>query len=88
MAGDMGSLKVHALDQGEAPVLLSVQSLRRLGAMIDYEHDLAVFRNTDPYQVVKLERSTAGHHLMPLTEDVYAQAKKLSRPFPSMASLE
>ena len=40
MAGQMGSLKVHALDQGEAPVLLSVQSLRGLGAVIDYEHDV------------------------------------------------
>eukprot|EP00435_Cladocopium_sp_Y103_P067611 s899_g30.t1 len=88
MAGQVGSLKVHALDQGEAPVLLSVQSLRRLGAVIDYEHDLAVFRNVDPCRVVSLERSTAGHQLMPLTDDVYAQAKKLSKPFPALSNFE
>ena len=88
MAGQMGSLKVHALDQGEAPVLLSAQSLRRLSAMIDYEHDVAVFRNVDPCRVVSLERSAAGHQLMPLTDDVYAQAKQLSKPFPALSNFE
>ena len=84
MAGQMGPLKVHALHQGEAPVLLSAQSR----AVIDYEHDVAVFRNVDPCRVVSLERSAAGHQLMPLTDDVYAQAKQLSKPFPALSNFE
>ena len=88
MAGKFGSMRVHALDQGEAPILLSVDSLRRLGAIIDYEHDLAIFRSVDAGKVVPLERSSAGHQLLPLTEDVYTNARVLSRPMPSLAALE
>ena len=81
-------MKVHALDQGEAPILLSVHSLRQLGALIDFEHDLAVFRKVDPTRVVALERSNAGHQVLPLTEDVYGRAKKLNGPVPSLKEVE
>ena len=56
--------------------------------MIAYEHDVAVFRKVDPCRVVSLERSAAGHQLMPLTDDVYAQAKQLSKPFPALPNCE
>lgn len=88
MAGQHGSMKVHALDQGSAPILLSVHSLRQLGAIIDFENDLAVFKNIDAHRIVALERSSAGHQLMPLTDDVYAQAKRVSRPIRSLKDLE
>ena len=76
-------MKVQALDQGSAPILLSVHSLRQLGALMDFENDLAVFRHVDPTRVIQLERSSAGHQIMPLTEDVYQSAKQLARAVPS-----
>ena len=88
MGGKLGMMKVHALDQGSAPILLSVHSLRQLGALVDFENDLAVFRHVDPTRVIQLERSSAGHQIMPLTEDVYQSAKQLSRAVPSFKDLE
>ena len=52
MAGKESVLKVHALDRGEAPVLLSVHSLRKLGAVIDFEADLAVFRHVSDQHIL------------------------------------
>lgn len=88
LAGQHGTMKVHALDQGEAPILLSIHSLRQLGAIIDFEADLAVFRHVDPTRMIPLERSSAGHQVMPLTEDIYAKAKELKEPMASFRSLE
>ena len=40
-AGDKkGILQVHALEEGQGPVLLSISTLRALGAIIDFEKDL------------------------------------------------
>jgi len=64
MGGKLGMMKVHALDQGSAPILLSAHSLRQLGALVDFENDLAVFRHVDPTRAIQLERSSArapGH---------------------------
>ena len=64
-----GELSVHALGQGSGPVLLSVDTLRRLKAVIDFDSDLAVFRALDDSRVIKLARSQTGHQLLPLTEN-------------------
>ena len=88
LAGQHGTMKVHALDQGEAPILLSIHSLRQLGAIIDFEADMAVFRNVDPCRMIPLERSSAGHQVMPLTEDIYAKAKQLKEPMASFRDVE
>ena len=69
-AGDhSGELSVHALGQGTGPVLFSVDTLRRLKAVIDFDNDLAVFRALDESRVIKLTRSQTGHQLLPLTEN-------------------
>ena len=88
LGGRNGTLKVHALDQGSAPILLSVHSLRALGAVIDFEHDLAVFRKADASRMIPLERSAAGHQVMPLTEDAYEHAIRLREPLKSLKDLE
>ena len=88
MAGRLGTMRVHALDEGSAPILLSIHSLRRLGAVIDFENDLAVFRHVDPKKMIRLERSSAGHQLMPLTDDIYTQAVDLAKPLGSLKDLE
>ena len=49
------------VDEGQAPVLLSVDTLRKLGAVIDFTKDQAVFSKVAPDVVVQLERSQTGH---------------------------
>lgn len=87
LAGGASVMKVHALDKGTSPILLSVDSLRKLGAVIDFSNDMAVLRNVDAARVVKLQRSAAGHQLMPLTEDVFQDSLQLREPLPSLADL-
>ena len=84
MAGKESVLKVHALDCGEAPVLLSVHSLRKLGAIIDFEADLAVFRNISDRHIIRLERTTAGHQVFPLTDDAFEQSTEVAQQVPSL----
>ena len=84
-AGDKpGFLKVHTLDKGEGPVLLSISTLRALGALIDFEEDLIVFRKLDDRRLVQAMRSASGHQLLPLTEDLYRGALQSSKPIPSL----
>ena len=82
--GREGSLKVHTLDRGEGPILFSIEALRTLGAVIDYENDLAVFRHLDPNRVLCLERSSAGHQLLPMSEDWYQKSQAATRAVPSL----
>ncbi|CAE7287306.1 unnamed protein product [Symbiodinium sp. CCMP2592] len=42
--GNPGELRIHTLDHGQSPVLLSVEALRNLGAIIDFKADLPIFR--------------------------------------------
>lgn len=82
--GQPGQLKVHTLDKGSGPILFSIETLRSLGAVIDYENDLAVFRSLDPKKIIELERSCTGHQLLPLTEDWFKKAQSVSDPVPSL----
>ncbi|CAE7805834.1 GIP, partial [Symbiodinium necroappetens] len=70
-----GALKVHCLDQGSGPLLLSVESLRKLGAIVDFEEDMICFRKLDAHKIVQVERSTTGHQLISMTEDIMSKAK-------------
>ncbi|CAE7713156.1 unnamed protein product [Symbiodinium sp. CCMP2456] len=47
-------MRVHIHDIPGQPVLLSVKSLRALGAVIDFSNDQAVFKALDPKAVVSL----------------------------------
>ena len=80
-----GMLKIHALDKGQGPILVSVDTLRALGAVIDFEHDLAVFRKLDDQKLIQLQRSASGHQLISLSDDLYSQAKDCKSPVPSLA---
>ena len=84
--GKPGELQVHTLDQGQSPILLSVEALRRLGAIIDFREDLAVFRALDDRKVLRLVRGQSGHQLLSLTEDWMAQAEPASSAVPGLAS--
>ena len=51
--GKSGEMKIHTLDRGDGPILLSVQTLRSLKAVLDFENDLVVFRAIDPQTVIE-----------------------------------
>ncbi|CAE7456417.1 unnamed protein product [Symbiodinium microadriaticum] len=63
-----GEVKVHCLDRGNGPMLLSIDTLRKLKAVIDFESDLVCFRALDDAKLVQVERSQTGHQLIPMTE--------------------
>ena len=86
--GRMSTLKVHALDEGNAPILLSIDSLRKLGAVMDFGSDRAVLKAVDPRKLIQLERTGAGHQVFPLTEDAMTSATTLTQSLPSFAQLE
>ena len=79
-----GMLQIHALDRGSGPILLSIHTLRSLKAIIDFEADLLVLRGLDDTKVVPLERSAAGHQLLPLTEDLFKGAHTCKSRVPSL----
>ena len=73
-------LRVHALDKGSVPVLLSIDTLKRMGAIIDYGRDEAVFTSINPLKRVALQTSATGHQILPLTEDFMEGATLLQAP--------
>ena len=81
-----GRLRIHALDMGQGPILLSVASLRALGAIIDFQEDLMVLRNIDSSRLIELERSASGHQLLDLSSDLYDQAHTATQEIPSLRS--
>ncbi|CAE7470144.1 RE1 [Symbiodinium sp. CCMP2592] len=68
-----GEVKVHCLDRGTGPMLLSIDTLRKLKAVIDFESGLVCFRALDNTKLVQVERSQTGHQLIPMTEDWLAK---------------
>ncbi|CAE7649132.1 unnamed protein product [Symbiodinium sp. CCMP2592] len=83
-SGQDGKLQVHALNKGTGPVLVSVATLRKLEAIIDFRSDLMVLRALDPTKVIKLERSATGHQLVNLTEDLFKGATAAKTAVPSL----
>ena len=79
-----GELKVHCLNQGSGPLLLSVEALRRLKAVIDFDADLICFRALDDKRLIKAERSQTGHQLLPLCEDLYKDSMIAKSAIPSL----
>ena len=84
--GQKGELIVHTLDHGQSPIVVSVETLRALGAILDFSSDLAVFRNLDARKVVPFARRKSGHQLLPLTEDWIGTAHLAATAVPSLTS--
>ena len=82
--GRPGTLQVHALDKGEAPILLSVATLKRLKAVLDFSDGTMVLRGIDDCQVLQLEESNTGHLLLSLTEDLLSRASPTHTPVPGL----
>ena len=82
--GKPGTLNIHAISQGQGPILLSVATLRALGAIIDFEADLVTFRKINASKVLPVQRSASGHQLLPLASDLLAGAHQANRAVPSL----
>ena len=57
--GKPGQVQVHALDAGAGPVLFSIESLRALGAIIDFSEDHGRLPQDQPVQ--DHQDGTFGH---------------------------
>ena len=67
-------MRIHARDIPNQPILLSIASLRTLGAVIDYDQNTMLLKKVDPHKVLKLETTPNGHQVFPLTADVYSHS--------------
>ncbi|CAE7758749.1 RE1 [Symbiodinium sp. CCMP2456] len=83
--GHPGQMKIHALDKGQGPVLLSIDALRRLGAQIDFANDLMVLGKLDKRKIIKLERSATGHQVMSLAKDLYENSSTVDKDIPMLS---
>ena len=82
--GKRGNLAIHALQKGEAPILLSISTLRSLGAVIDFQHDLIAFRQLSTRKLIRAGRSATGHQLLSLADDLYEGAVDTVCEVPSL----
>ena len=60
----------------ESPMLIGIETLMRLGAVIDFERDLAIFRNISENDVVGLQRSETGLLLMDCSEELLSRVER------------
>ena len=81
-----GVMKIHALDRGSGPVLLSVATLKALGAILDFSDGTMVLRKVSDSRLLTLEESSTGHLLLPLTGDLLEGADQTAVPIPSLRS--
>ena len=82
--GSDSTMRVHVHEVPNQPVLLSIASLRKLGAVIDFSEDQMILKAVDPCRVIKLERTSSGHQVFPLTEDVYRTSTCRQNAFESL----
>lgn len=82
----LGKMKIHVHNIEGQPVLMSIASLRALGAVIDFDRDEAIFKKIDPCKVIPLERAPSGHQLFPLTKDILSGGVSRVSPFLSLHS--
>lgn len=84
-AGDRkGIMEVHVHDSPQQPVLISRKALKGLGAVIDFEHGLAIYKNVDNKRVVRLTEASNGHLLMPLTGNLLGDSMLRDTAFESL----
>ena len=67
--GEQIHLGIHALDAPGVPLLLSVQTLRKLKAVIDFEAGTMCVRKVGEDAWITLKRGSNGHLLLDLTQD-------------------
>ncbi|CAE7036395.1 TY1B-A [Symbiodinium sp. CCMP2592] len=69
LGGNAISLGVFALDVPRIPILLSIRTLKKLGAEINFQRKTIVFKAVDPGVTIGLQESASGHLLLDLAHD-------------------
>ena len=52
---------------------MSIDTLAKMGAVINFKNGQAKFMRLHPEKIVQLEASSTGHWLLGLSEDIYAR---------------
>ena len=86
--GTSGLINVAVHDVPGQPLLLSIRSLRCLGAVISYAKDEMIMTKVNPSKVLKLERAESGHQLFSMIDDAYGSTRHLAHPFVSLLTTE
>ena len=73
--GQRVPLGVHALDAPGIPLLISVKTLKRMKAIVDFERDQIQFQHIAPGMWIPLSRAPNGHLLLDLTQDWVPQGE-------------
>ena len=80
-------MKIHVIPDGQAPILLSIDTMKKLGAIVDYGNDEAIFTSLNDQVIVPLQKSRAGHQLLPLGQDPLRNGRQLARPVRRLSAL-
>ena len=80
-------MKIHVIPDGQAPILLSIDTMKKLGAIVDYGNDEAIFTSLNDQVIVPLQKSRAGHQLLPLGQDPLRNGRQLLRPVRRLSAL-
>ena len=78
---------VFALDAEGVPILISIAALRQLGAVVDFERNLAVFTKICGETVIRPEQAEGGHALLDLSADLLHSKVGQLPSFPRLAAL-
>ena len=71
---------VYTLDVSGVPLLIGIKTLRRLHAVLDCHRDVLVLGAVDPNRGVQLKRSSSGHLLLDLRQDLMVHSFSLFQP--------
>ena len=77
--GHFVHLGIHTIDAEGVPVLMSIKTLKRLGAIIDVARRLVIFQQVNARVAVRLQESPSGHLLLDLRADWMSGAVSLDR---------
>ena len=77
--GKLIHLGVHTIDADGVPILLSVKTLKKLGAIIDVARRLVIFQSVNARVAARLQESPSGHLLLDLCSDWMSGAVCLDR---------
>ena len=72
--GRSGKCQINALEDAKGvPILLAVNTLRSLGAVIDFETCTGCLKKIDANRMIKLDEDKGGHLYLSLVKDLLSQ---------------
>ena len=63
------SFSLHVADNQSTPILLNVDSLAKMGAIVNFAAGTAIFSSGDPDSTFALYKSQGGHYWLDLFQD-------------------